>query len=284
MKSLTNQSSSFLSLRKNQQAISYECAVVNNWSFKELAEVETNFSSNDTKSVIFIGDTVPPDPNGDTFLMRTYLAGYQKSCDNGNKIVYYVDNMDVEVNPYYLFAYDCSDIDTSGNVNEFYNTLLHELGHCHMLQHNVEENELMYPYTLPIVDDPSSNDIAGGRDVIEFSLDWQSTGGCTSITIHDTVSCETNFINEYNTENKIKVYPNPFSEALNIEIKSVYSPNLYICIYDLTSRVLYSEDTRNTQPTKETYQINFNEEIPPGAYILRIISNNKAFSTIIIKG
>ena len=29
MKSLTNQSSSFLSLRKNQQAISYECAVVN---------------------------------------------------------------------------------------------------------------------------------------------------------------------------------------------------------------------------------------------------------------
>ena len=115
----------------------------------------------DNRSVIFIGDTIPPDPNGDTFLMRTYLAGYQNSCDNGNNIVYYVDNMDVEVNPYYLFAYDCSDIDSSGGIYEFYNTLLHELGHCHMLQHNVEEDELMYPY-VPDVDAPSFNDVAGG--------------------------------------------------------------------------------------------------------------------------
>ena len=258
------------------------CLTGVNWSFKDLAEVETNFSSDDNRSVIFIGDTIPPDPNGDTFLMRTYLAGYQNSCDNGNNIVYYVDNMDVEVNPYYLFAYDCSDIDSSGGIYEFYNTLLHELGHCHMLQHNVEEDELMYPYNVPDVDAPSFNDVAGGKNVIDFSLDWQSIGGCSTVMIHDTVSCETNFVNEYNTENDITVYPNPFSEVLNVEIKGHSSPNIHIGIYDLTGRMIVKEKTGNT--LLEGHTIVLTKEMPPGAYILKITSNNRTFSTIIIKG
>jgi cell division protein YceG involved in septum cleavage len=89
-------------------------------------------------------------------------------------------------------------------------------------------------------------------------------------------------VNEYNTENDITVYPNPFLEVLNVEIKGLSSPNIHIGIYDLTGRMIVKEKTWNT--LLEGHTIVLTKEIPPGAYILKITSNNRTFSTIIIKG
>ncbi len=261
----------------------WRCLTKVNWTFKEIAEIGTNSSSDNSKSVVFIGDTIPPDSNGSGFLMRTYLAGYKKSCDDGSQIVYYIDNMDIEVNPYYTFAYDCSDIDTIGGIHDFYSVLLHELGHCHMLGHNVEEDEIMYTTWNENVDSPRFNDVAGGKNVIEFSSGWESTGSCSSIFIHETASCETNFIKEYNDAGySINIYPNPFSEFLNIEIKAI--SNLYIDVIDLTGRSIFSKKIENDQSSGQPVIISLGKEIPPGPYILKILSDKKSFSTIIIKG
>jgi len=262
----------------------WRCLTGVNWSFIDSALVNTQFSSDDGKCVVFIGDTIPPDSSGG-FLMRTYLAGYRKICNNGLSEVYYIDNMDVEVNPYYNFAYDCTDIDTLGGASDFLNVLLHELGHCHMLGHNIEEDEIMYTFENPPVDLPGFNDVLGGRDVIEFSLGWQSTGSCSSISIHDTVSCKTNFVNDYNgNKYPISIYPNPFSEVVNIEIGSIPLHNLFINVIDLTGRIIFSNEVKNSERNGQPVVISLGKEIPPGPYIIRITTKNNSFSTIIIKG
>ncbi len=264
----------------------WKCLTGVNWSFKEIAEVEQTFSSDDGKSVILIGDTILPDTSGYNILMRTSLSGYIRECNNGSKKIYYIDYMDIDVNPYNSFAYDCSDIDTIGSITDFFSPLLHELGHCHMLEHNVEEDEIMHTYLIyPSLDSPSFNDVAGGKDVIDFSLNWQSIGSCASIMIHDTVSCGTNSIHEQiaNT-NKVLVYPNPFSNSINIKIKGADYQDFKVQIFDLTGRVLYSADIDDVQSADMVYQINPGKELPPGVYTIRISSINSTYSTIIIKG
>jgi hypothetical protein len=261
------------------------CLTGVNWSFIDSALVETQFSSNDTKCVVFIGDTIPPDSSGSSFLMRTYLAGYRKICNDGSGEVYYIDNMDVEVNPYYTFAYDCSDIDSTGGTHDFYSVLLHELGHCHMLEHNVEESEIMYTTWNEYVDAPDFNDIAGGKNVIAFSLGWQSTGSCSSIAIHDTASCKTNFVHDNHVnQNYISVYPNPFSDVVNIEIDLATLSNALVSVNDLTGRNIFSKEIKNTEQVGQPVVISLGKEISPGPYIIRITTKNNSFSAIIIKG
>jgi len=262
----------------------WTCLTGVNWSSIDSATVFTDFSSDDGKCVVFTGDTIPPDSSGG-FLMRTYLAGYKKSCDNGSEIVYYIDNMDIEVNPYYNFAYDCSDVDTLGGIHDFYSILLHEFGHCHMLEHNVEDDEIMFTHWNEYVDAPDFNDVIGGKNVIEFSLGWQSTGSCSSISIHDTVSCKTNFVNDHNgNKYPISIYPNPFSEVVNIEIGFTTLPNLLINVIDLTGRIIFSKEVENVEQSGQPVVISLGKEIPPGPYIIRITTKNNSFSTIIIKG
>ncbi|MBL7795782.1 MAG: zinc-dependent metalloprotease [Saprospiraceae bacterium] len=269
----------------NKAVETWRCLTKVNWTFNDLAAVETQFSSDDFRCVVFIGDSIPPDSSGHNFLMRTYLAGYRKICNNGFQEVYYIDNMDVEVNPYYSFTYDCTDIDTLGGATDFFSVLLHELGHCHMLQHNVEKDEIMYTFDNPSVDMPGFNDVLGGKNVIEFSLGWQSIGSCSSITIHDTVSCETNFIDEYNSDEfQLIIYPNPFSETLNIDIKGIALYSLSVNLHDLIGRSVFNKKIENNESAEQSTIIRLGKEISPGPYILRISSDNKAFSTIIIKG
>ncbi len=263
----------------------WRCLTNVNWSFIDSAFVNTQFSSDDGKCMVFIGDTIPPDSSGSNFLMRTYLAGYRKICNTGAQEVYYIDNMDVEVNPYYTFSYDCADIDTVGVVSDFFSILLHELGHCHMLGHNIEEDEVMYTFENPSVDMPDFNDILGGKDVIEFSLGWQATGSCSSILIHDTVSCKTNFVNDYDgNKYSLSIYPNPFYDDINIEIGSTTLPKLLIDVIDLTGRSIFSRGINNVEQVGQPVIINLTKEIPPGPYIIRITTKNNSFSTIIIKG
>lgn len=189
------------------------------------------------------------------------------------------------VNPYYSFAYDCTDIDTSGGTSDFFSILLHELGHCHMLGHNIEEDEIMYTYENPTVDLPDFNDVLGGKDVIEFSLGWQSTGSCSSIMIHDTVSCKTNYVYDYHdNRHLINVYPNPFSEVVNIEIGLAALSNAFIDVNDLTGRIIFSKEVENMDQSGQPVRISLGKEIPPGPYIIRIRTINNSFSTIIIKG
>lgn len=263
----------------------WRCLTNVNWSFIDSALVNTQLSSDDGKCMVFIGDTIPPDSSGSNFLMRTYLAGYRKICNTGAQEVYYIDNMDVEVNPYYTFSYDCADIDTVGVVSDFFSILLHELGHCHMLGHNIEEDEVMYTFENPSVDMPDFNDVLGGKDVIEFSLGWQATGSCSSISIHDTVSCKTNFVNDYDgNKYSLSIYPNPFSDDINIEIGSTTLPKLLIDVFDLTGRSIFSREINNVEQVGQPVIISLTKEIPPGPYIIRITTKNNSFSTIIIKG
>jgi hypothetical protein len=63
----------------------------------------------------------------------------------------------------------------AGLIYDFASTLSHELGHAHFLGHNVENDEIMFTIYNENVEGPESNDILGGKDVVNFSRGWLST-------------------------------------------------------------------------------------------------------------
>ena len=75
--------------------------------------------------------------------------------------------------------------------------------------------------------------------------------------------------------NKVKTYPNPNNGQFAIELNTEINMNLQISIYDLSGRVVYSE---NNKAIKGDNKIDITtDNISAGVYMLQIISNGKQF-------
>jgi hypothetical protein len=89
---------------------------------------------------------------------------------------------------------------------------------------------------------------------------------------------ETTSINQL-IENGLRVYPNPFSENLIVELSSPASQNVRIEIYDNSARLIYN---RQFSPGK-TIQLTDLGQFHKGTYIMKIILGTKTYTARINK-
>ncbi|RLD43836.1 MAG: hypothetical protein DRI86_08975 [Bacteroidetes bacterium] len=82
--------------------------------------------------------------------------------------------------------------------------------------------------------------------------------------------------------NSAKVYPNPSNGTFNLEIDADKTMNVEISIYDLSGRIVW-----NTASSVNTGINNISisaTDLPAGAYLMQVVSNNKTFvSSLIIE-
>ena len=91
------------------------------------------------------------------------------------------------------------------------------------------------------------------------------------------VGCDlTNNINQIESENKIKIYPNPVSDIINIQLESQEINPYSIQIYDFIGALVYSEN--NITNNKLSL-----ENLNTGIYFLKIETNNNTHFTKVIK-
>ena len=77
---------------------------------------------------------------------------------------------------------------------------------------------------------------------------------------------------------KVKISPNPFTEALDVVFSEEIKNKIKVQIYDLMGRLVFDDEL----PTKAQHKIYLNS-IPESQFILRLESKEKYFQTKIIK-
>lgn len=77
------------------------------------------------------------------------------------------------------------------------------------------------------------------------------------------------------------VFPNPFDQILHISIPANQDPHIEVEIFDVLGRNVYSE-TLATSSTGEL-QIQLDDALASGSYLLKIVSDGKHYSKMVIK-
>lgn len=177
------------------------------------------------------------------------------------------------------------DYDTTGtiasNKYSFYSALIHELGHCHQLDHILNDPiELMKPVIASGEYRTFSPDLfLGTDDVIDFNASFL-TGGCTaSSMIFGNPDCNTNSITENEIHNNMAIYPNPFNNQISIEFLDDLSEDVSIIIYNVIGEVVFSSKYNTNQKIINIDMSN----LSVGSYILTTKTNDKITSKQIIK-
>lgn len=84
-----------------------------------------------------------------------------------------------------------------------------------------------------------------------------------------TVTEKTNSIAEL-TENKTKIYPNPFEDEISIELEPGVSGNVQLSLFDLSGRLVATKSTEAKQ--KLDWKIGTN--LPAGNYFIQVKGDN----------
>lgn len=156
---------------------------------------------------------------------------------------------------------------------DFYQAVLHELGHSHLLYHVVDSSTLMFAdqgYHRNI-DLPQDSSVVGASIGLNYSLNNPATvcgylaptlQNCPTLSIENSLYDETLF----------NIFPNPLMEnKLHVRLKDYGNYNL--TIHDMYGNIVFSKFFVATDA------INFDiGKIPQGLYIVTL-SSEKSFST-----
>ncbi len=103
----------------------------------------------------------------------------------------------------------------------------------------------------------------------------------TTVNTHDSVFCLTSTfiqddVNNYLSEPKI--FPNPFTDKIMIEMQNIEAKNYLINMYDLTGRIVF-----NRTFNQDKFFIDGMNLLTKGVYVLQIISEKNCSTKSIIK-
>lgn len=89
--------------------------------------------------------------------------------------------------------------------------------------------------------------------------------------------------NDVETENFVKLYPNPFYDELNVDFYSVDSQNVKFELYNLLgNKILFANYKLNIYSYNKI-KLQPDKNIASGIYILRIISDTRTYERLIVK-
>lgn len=158
-------------------------------------------------------------------------------------------------------------------------SILHELGHAHLLQHNNDETSPMYFELLSGSSRRFLNaiaDVSGGNFVVTEATE---SSNCSeeSHQPHDKSNCNLSLINSVEDElaAEFSVYPNPFADEIQIDLKTTGQNS--ISLFDQTGRLVL-----NSNSTQSTFRLKTNE-LPTGIYLLRAEIGQETFTTKLVK-
>ena len=164
----------------------------------------------------------------------------------------------------------------AGNQMDFYSVLSHELGHVHGLKHAIPNSKIMWWALAQGVSRRiiSNADAMGGNHVIDtslakFAIIFSSNCG---VAIQRGINCLTP-AKEQLEINYAKIYPNPFSSEIIVDINSPQPRNISARIYNLIGQeVLFQTQTQNWG----TMSLRLSPSQPKGVYFLQISIDGKS--------
>lgn len=233
--------------------------------------------------------------------LATYPSGSQQiatafirsslSCSTSPTVSFPTAELDITINNAYIndFQYD-----TTGNNNinagkyDFFSIILHELGHCHLLGHVNNPQDLMYrAQTLG-----AFNAVYRKLNFTGYKLQAGDYVVANSQIASNGISCQYNLpisiqpINCRNTtlgiaskmqlSDNIIIYPNPFQDLIQFDFNSKTKQTCEITIYDKLGQSVY---IGNREVFKGENYFTISElGLKDGIYFVTVKTENKTFS------
>lgn len=118
------------------------------------------------------------------------------------------------------------------------------------------------------------------------TLQVTSANGCRtewsdSVTVTEDTSGNNGVFENHSLAVNLSVYPNPFSEDVNVSFELRKSSRITILIYDMEGRRVYSEDEGNLPVGK--YSILLKKKLASGTYNLQLVTDSTAVNRQIIR-
>lgn len=257
----------------------------------------------DGKSVIFLTDNLF---QGDTILGVTKSNAIYLCADElTNKNFVYADETDIAFARYKNIAnqtpvnwfYDTTlTLDLENNDVDFYQTVIHELGHAHYLGHVNNTSDILGYLILPGPINASNRlqlytsfgSMDGGIHVTSENnlLEVTSCGG----TINNTTPQYAQFcgdlglfgIKKPTQEGSINLYPNPFNETLNLSFELDKVRDASFIVYDIFGRIVFNKDlgSKSNGLHTETIDLKSNSS---GIYMIKVRLDEEIFNYKIVK-
>lgn len=172
----------------------------------------------------------------------------------------------------------------AANQYDFYTVILHELGHAHNLKHMMPLPKAMFweSNAGDTLRDLSPKDILGAQDVFNTStIALNQSFLCNPI---DTATlCGTTSVIELERIGQIKVYPNPLTESLTIELDLIQGGSLFAQITDVTGKQIMAKNLGKTYSGHQTFTVELPNNISSGIYFLSLKFDERIHSVKLLK-
>lgn len=172
----------------------------------------------------------------------------------------------------------------TANQYDFYTIILHELGHAHNLKHMMPLPKAMYweSDAGDTLRELNSKDILGAQNVFNISTTTLNQSFLCS-PIDTATLCGTTSIIELDRIGQIKIYPNPLTEVLIIELELIQEGNLFAQIVDVTGNQITAKNFGRVYPGHQTYTFELTNHISSGIYFLSLKLDDRFYSFKLLK-
>lgn len=179
-------------------------------------------------------------------------------------------------------------VDVTFNIDESFPTgtsfryidlqriMLHELGHCFQIRHTNNIGDIMGSGRInPAIDNPSRAFTINDHSAALHVKDLSQIGACIwDGMIPYAGSCTTNTSNGINKQKLFEVFPNPSNGIFSVSFDNVIKSGT-LDVLSITGELILSEKIEH----KTNHQLNLNNNIPKGIYLLRLNSEEGEYLT-----
>ncbi len=241
------------------------------------------------KSIIYLDNNLPNDKLGVT---QPSNLGYCTDITT-NKNFIYVQSINIGLKRDAIWFYDTTmTLPIPPNSTDFYNVILHELGHAHYLGHVNDVSDLMYyasksAYANPIPAsnrlhiNTSPNQVSGGIYILDNSYNLNFACNIIHLSVaSNPENCGTLGVGTINQNSSdFKVYPNPFNNSISIQFTLKKPMSINCQVKDITGKSIYFEDFTNVNIGSNNKTINL-EGLSSGIYLITVKMGNDGTKTI----
>ena len=259
-------------------------------------------------NLVLGADIIAPNPANDgiTFialtstLIASQIAGtfvQYNTCGSGTTATAGINDFDIRASRQYNFFYDTTGLDVPVGFYDFYEIMVHEIGHGLGLLHVIDTNQVMFRAAKVATNGVS---LAGSlrRKLVYYSGDADGglyqvssspasiQGQCTNWNSHTFVNSSCSQVGLFeNLKNKydFSVYPNPTDgEIVNISFSNSENSKVKINVCDVTGRILFDTNIPNHVSESNKYTLSLNG-FSNGLYLINLTIDGVNFSQKIIK-
>ncbi len=245
--------------------------------------------ANDGVTTMFFTPTLPVGVVANT-------SSQVEFCTVGS-VNYAMKDFDIKISRQFNYLFDTAATTTlPAGMFDFYEVVVHEIGHGLALKHVIDTTQIMYRTTkqsntlnISGANRRRLQPYSGDADGVLYSVTSSPTnltGQCTNFTSMQTsnTSCSQVGINE-TIKNKynFSAYPNPVTtEKLNLKFDASTNSKIKIMLYDAYGRLLYAAPTESKVSEHNEFSLDMSN-FSSGLYLINLTIDGYNFTQKVIK-